>query len=674
MRKVVYDIEIFPNLFVCVFYEVDTKEYFIFQISKGIDESPLECINDKVQLMDFLNKLWQDDGLMIGYNVLRFDYPLIHELITIMNSNFNISPSKLVSKLWEKAKKLIDSGSARDKNLEIKNPIINQCDLYRIHHLDSPVKATSLKMLEFVLHMENVAELPYPPGTQLTRVQIDEVIYYCKNYDVKTTVEFYYISQQEIAMREKLSKIYNLSIENYNDPKIGEHILLKFIREKLGVDRIGKSSMGNGIVIKDIILSYIKFESEPFKAIYNWFCEKVITDTKKVFNDLEVSQVQSLVPFIYMEKDNMAKGRVKTLNVVNKDFRYDFGLGGIHGSIESGIYESKDGYTIADIDVKGFYPNESIVNRFCPRHIGEVFCDILEIIGQERDKYAKKTPENTGLKLAGNASYGKTNSEFSQLYDPHYTMTVTVNGQLLVCMLAEWLFTAIPDIVMIQANTDGITVRVRNIYQKEFYKICEDWEVLTKLILEHNWYKKMAIRDCNNYLAIDKGDKVKRKGVFGYKMEPGEREIHKNHSMLVVPKALEQYYVNGISVEDYMKTADAWDFLKRVKLIGNSKLIGREKDKPDNHYGKITRYYISEHGEDLIKVMPGLKPKKGKTEIVPREFHIESGYNCTVANRVTSETLKEIKSRVYHQYYIDECYKIINVIDKHEKIEVGEEN
>ena len=61
----------------------------------------------------------------------------------------------------------------------------------------------------------------------------------------------------------------------------------------------------------------------------------------------------------------------------------------------------------------------------------------------------KGSDVNAMLKLALNGVYGDTNNIHSPFYDPLYTMRVTINGQLLLCLLAEWLM-KIPNLQIIQ--------------------------------------------------------------------------------------------------------------------------------------------------------------------------------------------------------------------------------
>lgn len=75
-------------------------------------------------------------------------------------------------------------------------------------------------------------------------------------------------------------------------------------------------------------------------------------------------------------------------------------------------------------------------------------------------------------------------------------MFITVNGQLLLSMLTEWVLTS-TDAVLLQANTDGITVRMPRDQYSIVQALMKKWEELTGLVLEDAHYKSMFIRDVN---------------------------------------------------------------------------------------------------------------------------------------------------------------------------------
>jgi len=96
-----------------------------------------------------------------------------------------------------------------------------------------------------------------------------------------------------------------------------------------------------------------------------------------------------------------------------------------------------------------FYPNLSIKNKLYPKHLDQTFCTIYEEIYNERREAKSKSKANKkdkisaavdgGLKLSLNSIFGKSNSQYSIVYDPLYTASITINGQLLLSLLAEKL-------------------------------------------------------------------------------------------------------------------------------------------------------------------------------------------------------------------------------------------
>jgi hypothetical protein len=99
------------------------------------------------------------------------------------------------------------------------------------------------------------------------------------------------------------------------------------------------------------------------------------------------------------------------------------------------------------------YPSIGVENNLYPAQLGIEFCNIYKEILQMR-MIAKKAGDmilSDGYKLSLNSCYGKSNDEHSFLFDSFYTLSVTVNGQLLMAMLCERL--AMNGIEIIMINT-----------------------------------------------------------------------------------------------------------------------------------------------------------------------------------------------------------------------------
>jgi hypothetical protein len=687
-KRWIYDEEMYPNAFILCAKNVDTKQRVSFQIS------PYK--NDKEALARWL---LNDVVDMVGYNNLFYDYQLLDYLIKTV---FNLRGRDIVAKMYRKSSYIINKSRYPKKTYHLRK----QIDLFKINHFDNVNKSTSLKLLEFNLKMKNIQDLPYPVGTVLTKQQIDNVVDYCFN-DVDATEEVYYETLPEIELREKMSAMFDIDFTNYNSTKMGEHILIKKIAEQLGehvvystieqenggFKKIPRNTVRESIDLSEAVFDYITFKTEPFKRILEWFKSRVITETNGVFSNIPIEELEIIEGYYALKcvkwhpgKEKMVwaslvdtKNRLKTLNIVNFGFQYDFGVGGIHGSVLSGIYEADDEYEMRDIDVTSYYPKLAIENKFYPEQYGVEFCEIYESIFIERQKYPKKTPENLAMKLALNGSFGKSNSQHSCLYDPMYTMKTTINGQLLLCKLSEELMLNIPGCQMIQINTDGMTIKFKRSDSHLVDSICKEWENYTQLELEAVNYSRMIIKDVNNYLALSTDGYVKRKGAaFIYKKTPGELELNKNFSQLVVPKVVESYFVDGVIPEDFLHGHnDIFDFFKRTKIKRSDRLwLKRFNEKGNEIFAeetqRITRYVISGEifydketklyntvgsGYSFVKEMP---PLPGKDMV--RNNSIESGYLCTPWN-VLPDNLDSIKNIIYYPYYIKEVYKTINIIE-----------
>jgi hypothetical protein len=607
----VYDVETYPNVFTLAVEHAEAPLHWMFEIS--------DLRNDSRQIVEFLQFLKETDSRMVGFNNLGFDYPVIHTLIRMGQSDANT--------LYQKAMAIINAqdedGGRWMHSVKPSDQFVAQIDLFKIHHFDNRARATSLKVLEFNMRSDSIEDLPFPVGTVLTREQIEVLKQYNK-HDVAQTKAFYYHTLDMIHFREELTRKYARDFMNHNDTKIGkDYFTMKL--EEAGVacydfgpnGRTPRQTKRPVIHLKDAILPWINFEHPEFNRVMNWLKAQTITETKGVFTDITA-----------------------TVN----GFTFVFGLGGIHGSVESEVIESDGEYVIVDLDVTSYYPNLAITNGFHPAHLGKEFVSIYKHLFEQRKSYPKKSAESAMLKLALNGVYGDSNNQFSIFYDPLFTMSITLNGQLLLCLLAEGLM-HIPGLRLIQVNTDGLTVRVPRANKMLVDLARAAWQTRTGLNLEEAVYKAMMIRDVNSYIGVFEDGSTKRKGAYEYKVG-----WHQNAGGLVVPKVAEKVLVDGAPIRE---TVEQWpeimDFMLRTKVPRSSHLAiewdGQQPQKIQN----ITRYYIAEGGGRLFKYMP---PLKGKTEW--RKIGVESGWGVQVCNDIKDAG----KLPVDFDYYIKEVEKL----------------
>jgi len=624
----VMDYETICNCFIAVFQHYKTEETKVFVVHEQRTDFP--------ELIKFLNDCVTKNQWHISYNGLSFDAQITQKLLLNQKALLKLDTQALVTYIYAYAQTVIEKSNKGDfaefapYKLKIK-----QIDLFKLNHWDNKAKMSSLKWIQYSMDWQNVEDMPHKHNEPVTDSDtLDSVISYCIN-DVTSTKQIFNHSKEQIQLRQNLSKEYGIDLYSASEPRISKELFLYFLEQKTGLSKTHLKTLRTPrdyIVLADCILPYIKFETEQFNKVLDYFRTKVITSTKDGF------------------KYTLDYKSVKT----------DYGLGGIHGTISSGIYEAKPGWTIMTSDVTSFYPNLAIKNNFAPAHLPQKeFGQLYEWFFEERKKIPKTDPKNYVFKIILNSTYGLTGDENSFLYDPKMTMQITINGQLLLSKLAEMLSLAIPEGQPLMLNTDGLEIMIPNDKVELYLDICKQWEDLTQLALEHDEYSKMIIRDVNNYMAVSKNGKVKSKGAFEWE-DLAKKKVatfHKNKSFLIIPKAIYAFFVNNTKPEDFLDAnTDIFDYCGAVKAKAGWKFVDRQLVKGDvinTKQQKIVRYYISNEGGKLVKCHND-----------GREIQVESGeWLQTVVNKLDANVSFNSYD-INKKYYLEEIYKQIEQIQE----------
>jgi len=591
---IVYDLECYPNFFSCCAVSLDRDDCTTWEIS--------DRRNDKTALLEWLHYLATHQIEMCGFNNIGYDYILIHELLrTPITATYET--------IYAKSQEIFASQNRNRWALNIwpSDRIIPQIDLFKIWHFDNQARSQSLKGLEHNMRSPRVVNLPIEPGTMLTSDQMDSTRTYGE-YDTLETRRFARISLPEIDLRRKLRDDGMIAgdVLNFNATKLGKELLIQRLGHKITHERKWTNTGFNGegyfqtvprqtirthIPLRDVIFPYIKFEHPEFQRVHQWMLE------------------QTLEPDNINPERATTKGVFKGVSAIINGFQFNYGTGGIHGSLVSTAAHNDADNMILDADVASLYPSIAIVNRMAPAHLGEAFIEHYAALKIERFKHKKGTPGNAALKLGLNGSYGDSNNIYSPLYDPAFTMGITLNGQLLISMLAELLIQHVPSLKMLQVNTDGLTVKIPRTSRAIYNEVCKHWENFTLLELEFVEYKSMWIRDVNNYVAIDIKGKLKTKGAYwtpdigeGYavSMSGGPGHWHQPINHPIVARAAIDYMTHDIPLEVTLSAcADPFEFLMVYKSTRGSTLyIGETAQQ------KVTRYYVSRDGGAMVKVSP----------------------------------------------------------------------
>ena len=640
---IIWDIEVLPNLFVVCFISMTKDTKVSFEIS--------ERKNQLEELRAFL-LAYRLKQRFAGFNIVEYDYPVIDYLMHLPR---HLTPREITHELYWKSKELFSEEKGYLKR--VREPFLELVDIFLIQHFNSKVQATSLKKLEYQMKLTKVKELDLPWDKPVPVNRIDEVIDYCF-YDCYATKLYYNENMDRIKFRDELTEQYDFDFTNLSDSKLGETVMRLEYQKATGIDIYRDRTYRERIVVKDLILPYIRFRSKAFDNMLKFFQDLDVKETKGSLTNLPFQAMDS-----YFGEGNYTvkktKGKQENLNVIFDGITYVLGTGGLHASSQ-GEFVSDDEWMIVDVDVASYYPNLAIQNDLHPGHLGEAFCLVYAAQYRERKKHAKGTMLNLSIKLGLNSVYGKSNSKYSCFYDPQFTMAITINGQLLLLKLAEMILYHVgDDSKVIQANTDGITVRIRREHYDKLKHICQVWETNTKLELEYNNYSKMFVSDVNNYIAVyEDGGKVKRKGKFEYDVDD-----HQNHSNKASRKAAEAFLLHGTPIDVFLTNlmhTDKYDFFLLTNVNSKSKLT-QEYGTHVQYHQRNSRYYIStprKEASQLIKLMPPL-PKaiaQGKNDW--RRIEINGGFDAVIVN----DNYLEHNYTFNLDFYVIEAQKLINRI------------
>ena len=629
MTHWVMDYETLTNCFIAVFqhYKDDSVKH-LFVIHKDRNDLP--------KFIAFLNTCVAQKQYHISYNGIAFDAQISQTILDNQKRLLQLSTDAVIKYIYDYAQKIIttsDRGEFPDYPLyKLK---IRQIDLFKMNHWDNRAKMSSLKWIQFSMDWENVEEMPhlhYEPVESAEELEM--IIQYCHN-DVLSTREILEHSKEQIQLRQTLTKEYNIDLYSASEPRISKELFIHFLHQKLGISKSELKQLRSPrdyIILAECVLPYIKFQTPEFQKVLDYIRTKVITSTKDGF------------------KFSMNYKGVKT----------DYGLGGLHGARDPGVYEAKPGWTIMTSDVTSYYPNLAIKNKFHPEHLPQKeFGDLYEWFFEERKKIPKTDPKNYVYKIILNSTYGLTGDENSFLYDPKMTMQITINGQLQLSMLYEMLSLAIPEGIPLMQNTDGLEMMIPTSSISTYMDVCAQWETITQLNLEHDEYSKMIIADVNNYMAVYKNGKVKSKGK--YEWEDLEKKkvavLHKNKSFLIIPKAIYAYFVYGTLPEEFLaQNKSIYDYCGGIKAkfgwyyeersLVNGELV-------TNRLQKIVRYYVSKSGTKIMKCHSD-----------GREMQVEAGeWMQKIANEIDPNVAYEAYD-IDTEYYLENIYKQIEQINK----------
>lgn len=352
------------------------------------------------------------------------------------------------------------------------------------------------------------SSVPFDIDRKLTDSEIEETIKYCR-HDVEETIEVFMERISDFNAQLGLLQMFDLPLSEISRTKV-------------------------------------QLSARILEASKRSYDDEFEIDFPST---MRIQKYQSVVDW-YKNPENLDYS--KSLDIEVAGVPHSFGWGGVHGAIKN--YEG-EGHFI-NMDVASLYPslmiNYDLLSRSCKP---EKFKDIVDT----RLRYkAEKNPLQAPLKIVINGTYGASKDKFNPLYDPRQANRVCIYGQLLLLDLIEHLE---PVCEIIQSNTDGVLVKLKDSSQKSFDlvdDIAYEWEQRTGLVLEFDEFSKVIQKDVNNYIIVAPDGDWKSKGAYVKKLSSLD------YDLAIVNKALSEYLVNGTPIE---KTINECNDLKQFQLV-----------------------------------------------------------------------------------------------------------
>ena len=613
----VYDIEVFPNVFHCVLKNTETKKKYRLEIS--------ERTNDIIKIVNTFRQYKNNRTgkyLFCGFNCIHYDNVIINFLIANHRELEVLSNFEICTKIHQLSNDIVNSGDGfqvwhKWKHLQFFDTLDLLTMLY------SQKLRVGLKEMQVTMQYDNVYEYEGDFNKYLPASEIDEMCKYNIN-DVESTEELLYRCEEDIKLRLAIEDEYKIKALSKDGVNLGMEIIKYKYLEATGLqwkDIKDLRSPCDIINLNEVILPIVSFKTPILQELLTYLKQQKVTPGRKGFEK-------------HFLLDNL---------------EYTMSVGGLHSVNKPERIVPQEGEVCSDIDAQSMYPSLIIEHHFYPPHLGDTFLKVYSNIKTERIE-AKRNGDkvkNETLKLSLNGLSGNLQNEHSFCYSPKTVMQIRMNGQLMLLMLVERLIEI--GCTIKNVNTDGVFVVRKLSDDKLFKQVCTEWEQLTKLTLEEDRFEAFYQFAINDYLAIKEGYSktkdpklLKKKGLFIDTVTLG-----KGMQPMIIPEAINKYLADGIPISETIKSCkDIRKFLtyqkvnKQYSVEYNNKLIAR-----------INRYYVSTNGYNLFKC------KVDDSGNRSNYISMLQGYGVTIANKLSD--FKELPNNINYQYYIKEANKIV---------------
>ena len=608
-----FDFEVFPDWWCCVFGELPED----LNVTEDVKNDMVVVTSDDVNARtNLLNMLRKEGFAQCGYNIKGYDLIIANAIY----QGFTPEQVKIVSDI------IINPSLKFSSKEHMRLAPFASKRLYNIPYQDLMDDGEgSLKEKEAVLGL-NIIESNIPfDKSNLTDEEKAEVIYYCK-HDVFAAMYYY----KEVVHPYTCTK---LSLE-----------------KAFGIPEVTIRASTNA-----------KLVGIALGAVRTTFSDR---------DRVDIDIPNNVKPYVYDNLPNNVAEHLRTstdsLKVRLFENDISFGNGGVHSTLMNNLYiESNDEWQLLILDATSYYPSLLIQLDCLSRAVRNknIFSDIFKRRVEIKHK-ENPTPEDMeiqrALKLILNTTFGASGNKWLDLYDPHMCTRTCRLGQMLLVALANKIYRTINGVRITQTNTDGLMIYLRKKDIPTLMSLSDEWTECTKINMEYTMLDKMWQRDVNNYLIVEEGGKIKRKGGWLQDsfLRPGYVAVGAL-SAFVSSKAVQQYLLNGTDiVESIVKNNNIFDFAITCKKGPSYRgVVQRHADGTEEELFKCNRVYASKD-KSLGKIYK-YKMYKGKISYAQMPTIPD---HCRLINHdLRTYKFDDIKSDIDYMYYVDRAAGLLDM-------------
>lgn len=550
-----------------IVYDVEVFAYDWIVVFKDVETGVHTVIhNDSEALRECLF----DDGIYVGFNSKHYD----QFIIKAAANDFTPQEIKQLNDFligggrgWEYAP--LKAFYFRFNNVDIR---------------DDVQMGLSLKAIEGHMGMDiQETEVSFDLDRPLTEDELRQTVYYC-SHDVDATHELMKLRADYLKTKMNLGK-------------------------RAGIDEVKSLAATNAKLTAMMLRAERKEWDDGREYVYpdnldTAVIPKPILDFFETIHDMSIPDEVLFKTSFEIEIGGMP---------------CKYAWGGVHGSLTGYYEEATEDRVIQNRDVSSLYPSLIEIYNYLSRNVPdpELFYTIKRDRIQAKHNGDKQTAKD--LKLPLNTVSGAQENRYNDLYDPLPTRSLRISGQLFLTVLTMRLLNACKTIKLLNLNTDGLMYSIDKSELALVDEIAHAWEAETKFELEVDEVQKVWIKDVNNLLMIKTDGEVKTVGGYlnyGVSVK-GAWAI--NNNMVIVKKALIEYFVHGTPVEDTINgSTDIFDFQLIAKagakyrnayhIVDGEQVpvqkVNRVYATADKRYGKLFKVKAETDASAKIEMLP----------------------------------------------------------------------